>query len=595
MAQKSSIHLITPYFREHRWRIAVGIVCLIIVDILQLLIPRVIKWAVDGLTGFSVERAELLTYAGYIVAIAILIGIFRYIWRRCLIGTSRIIEERLRNRLFDHIQTQSSAYFDRVSSGDLMAHATNDINHVRMATGMGMVALTDGIVLGLSAIAFMAYINVTLTLFVLIPMPFIIFGTRLFSRRMHQAYQAVQSTFADMTEAVRERFAGIRIIKAYTGEHASVDDISSISRDYVTENLKLVRVTGFFFPMMIFFSSLSMVIVLYLGGRLTINLTITPGDFVAFISYIGLLTWPMMAMGWVTNLIQRGKASLDRIQKILETPSDIQDASDSIPLPVVDGQIRLEDVSFTYPGSKRPALEHISLALNAGGTLGIVGPPGSGKTTLLRLIPRLYDVAAGRVLLDGNDVRHIRLSDLRSQIAYVPQEPFLFSGSVRDNILAGGPSSGEGMTAAAENAALRRTVEDFPNQWDTIVGEKGVILSGGQKQRVALARALIRPAPILILDDPISQVDVATGTTIMNAIQRMVGTRTIIIVSHRISAVRFADTILVMDQGRIKETGSHEELIAFDNFYNRTFRLQQIEEEACPETSVPETIRTVPV
>lgn len=595
MARRASIHLITPFFKTHRWRIAIGIVCLIIVDVLQLLIPRVIKWAVDGLTGFSVEPADLLTFAGYIVVIALLIGVFRYIWRRCLIGTSRIIEEGLRNRLFEHIQTLSPTYFDRVTSGDLMAHATNDINHVRMATGMGMVALTDGIVLGLSAIAFMAYINVTLTLFVLIPMPFIIFGTRLFSRRMHHAYQSVQGTFADMTEAVRERFAGIRIIKAYTGEQASRDEISSISRKYISENLKLVRVTGFFFPMMLFFSSLSMVIVLYLGGRLTIDLDITPGDFVAFISYIGLLTWPMMAMGWVTNLIQRGKASLDRIDKILQTPSDIQDAPDSIPLPGADGQIRLEDVYFTYPGSKRPAIEDISFTLNAGGTLGIVGPPGSGKTTLLRLIPRLYDVATGRVLLDGNDVRRIRLSDLRSQIAYVPQEPFLFSGSVRDNLLAGGPSSGEGMMAAAENAALRRTVEDFPNQWDTIVGEKGVILSGGQKQRVALARALIQPAPILILDDPISQVDVATGATIMNAIQKKVGTRTIIIVSHRISAVRFADTILVMDQGRIKETGSHEELIAFDNFYNRTFRLQQIEEEACPEASVPETTRTVPV
>lgn len=585
MARRASIHLITPFFKKHRWRIAIGIFCLIIVDVLQLLIPRVIKWAVDGLTGFSVGGADLLTYAGYIVVIAAFIGIFRYIWRRCLIGTSRIIEEGLRNRLFNHIQTLSPAYFDRVSSGDLMAHATNDINHVRMATGMGMVALTDGIVLGLSAIAFMAYINVTLTLFVLIPMPIIIFGTRLFSRRMHSAYQAVQGTFADMTEAVRERFAGIRIIKAYTGEQASSDDISSISRDYVSENLKLVRVTGFFFPMMLFFSNLSMVIVMYLGGSLTIDMTITPGDFVAFISYIGLLTWPMMAMGWVTNLIQRGKASLDRIDRILQTPPDILDAPDSIPLSKSDGSVDFENVSFTYPGSNRPALDNVSFTLGAGRTLGIVGPPGSGKTTLLRLIPRLYDVDGGTVFFDGKDIRSIRLSDLRAQIAYVPQEPFLFSGTIQDNILAGGPPSSESMVAAAEHAALRRTVEDFPAQWDTIVGEKGVILSGGQKQRVALARALIRPAPLLILDDPISQVDVATGTMIMNAIQAMVSTRSIIIVSHRISAVQFADTILVMDQGRITATGSHDELTAYDNFYNRTFRLQQIEDEACPETA----------
>lgn len=595
MAQRASIHLITPFFKMHRWRIAIGILCLVIVDVLQLLIPRVIKWAVDGLTGFSVEPTGLLTYAGYIVVIAILMGVFRYIWRRCLIGTSRIIEEGLRNRLFDHIQTLSSAYFDRVTSGDLMAHATNDIQHVRMATGMGMVALTDGIVLGLSAIAFMAYINLTLTLFVLIPMPFIIFGTRLFSRRMHHAYQAVQGTFADMTEAVRERFAGIRIIKAYTGEQASDEEISSISRKYISENLKLVRVTGFFFPMMLFFSNLSMVIVLYLGGRLAIDLTITPGDFVAFISYIGLLTWPMMAMGWVTNLIQRGKASLDRIDRILQTPPDIEDAPVSRPLSRSDGRIEFGNVSFTYPGNHRPALENISFSLNTGGTLGIVGPPGSGKTTLLRLIPRLYDVETGLVLLDGIDVRNIRLSDLRSHIAYVPQEPFLFSGTIEENILAGGPDSGGSAVVAAEKAALRGTVESFPDQWDTIVGEKGVILSGGQKQRVALARALMRPAPVLILDDPISQVDVATGTAIMGAIRDMVGTRTIIIVSHRISAVQFADTILVMDAGHITASGSHEELTAFDNFYNRTFRLQQIEDEAKPETVPRGTPRPVPI
>jgi len=595
VTRSGSIHLITPFFKKHRWQIAAGILCLIVVDFLQLLIPRVIKWTVDGLTGYAIGSTGLLTYAGYIVIIAAFIGMFRYIWRRCLIGTSRIIEEGLRLRLFDHIQTLSSAYFDRTTSGDLMAHATNDIQHVRMAVGMGMVALTDSIVLGISAIAFMAYINITLTMYVLIPAPFIIVGTRLFSRRMHHSYRAVQGTFADMTEAVRERFAGIRIVKAYTAEQASSNEISSISREYVAENIKLVRVTGFFFPMMLFFSNLGMVIVLYLGGRLTIDQTITPGDFVAFISYIGLLTWPMMAMGWVTNLIQRGKASLERIDRILQTTPDVPDAPDGKPLSEIDGHIEFKNVSFNYPGTHRPALKNISLTLNAGSTLGVVGPPGSGKTTLLRLIPRLYDVGTGMVLLDGTDIRSIRLSDLRSQIAYVPQEPFLFSGTIEDNILAGGPVSGSDIVSAAEKAALRRTVEHFPNQWDTIVGEKGVILSGGQKQRVALARALIRTTPILILDDPISQVDVATGTAIMNAIQDMVGSRTIIIVSHRISAVRFADTIVVMDQGQIAAKGSHEELTAFDNFYTRTFRLQQLEEETCPQTVPLEPPKPAPV
>jgi ATP-binding cassette, subfamily B, multidrug efflux pump len=574
-----SFYLIKPYLVANLRTLFFGIGCLITVDFLQLLIPRIIKRAVDDLTGYGIDTAGLLTYAGEIIGLALLIGVFRYIWRRCLIGTSRVVEEGLRNRLFSHVQTLSAAYFDRTRSGDIMAHATNDIQHVRMATGMGMVALTDGIVLGTAAVGFMAYINLRLTLFVLIPMPFIVFGTRFFSRKMHRIYGLVQARFGDMTEAVRERFAGVRIIKAFTGEAEALAGFRKISTGYIAGNLKLVRITGFFFPMMLFFSNLSLVIILFLGGRDTLTFTITPGDFVAFISYIGLITWPMMAMGWVTNLIQRGKASLDRIDLIMSTRPDVVDRPEPISMPAARGDIRFENVSFAYETGARNTLERIMLDLAPGQTAGIVGPPGSGKTSLLNLVPRLYDVTGGQILIDGNDIRDIRLADLRSRIGLVPQEPFLFSGTIRENLEAGRSVSETDLARAIDEAALTDTLAAFPDGLETVVGEKGVIMSGGQKQRIALARALIRRPPILLFDDPISQVDAQTGAAIIDSIRALSGKRTILIVSHRISAVRFSDQIVVMAAGRIAASGTHATLIDHDNFYSRTYRLQQIEDE----------------
>jgi len=575
-----SLRLITPYFSENRLTIATGLVCLVAVDVFQLLIPRVIKYAIDDLTAMRAAPAGLGLYAAQILALALGIGVLRYIWRRCLIGTSRIVEERLRNRLFSHLQGLSAAYFDRTRTGDLMAHATNDIMHVRMATGMGLVALTDGVVLGAAAVGFMAAIDLKLTLFVLIPMPMIVVSTRLLSRKMHRLYQDTQATFADMTEVVRDRIAGIRVIKAYTAESRSTEAFSEISKDYISRNLDLVRITGLLFPMMMFFSNLSMVIVLFLGGRQTLTFAISPGDFVAFIAYIGLLTWPMMAMGWVTNLIQRGKASLDRIDRILSAAPDIADRPGARPLAAFAGPIRLESVCFTYPGADTPpVLCGIDTEAGAGATLGIVGPPGAGKTTLLSLIARRYDPERGRILFGDTDIRDIRLSDLHRQIAFVPQEPFLFTGTLRDNICAGRPVSDDRLYRAAGQAALISAVEEFPDGFDTLVGEKGITLSGGQKQRVALARALLHEAPVMLLDDPISQVDAETGARIVEALRRLSGRRTLIIASHRLSALRFADRLLVLKAGRIVESGPHEALAASGGFYARTLRLQQLEEE----------------
>ena len=579
-----SIAPIKSYFKENLPIIAIGLASLIIVDMLQLFIPRIIKRAVDGLTALQIDLRQLLIYAIYMAIIAVLIGAFRYVWRRCLLGTSRRIEEGLRNRIFSHIQTLSASYFDRTQTGDLMAHATNDIQQVRMATGMGMVALNDAIVLGAAAIGFMLYINVTLTLFVLIPMPLITICTRFFSKKMHHRYQRVQATFSDLTEVIRERFAGIRIIKAHNRNAWETARVESVSKDYIKENLGLVKIVGAFFPMMLLFTNLSLAIVLYLGGRQTITMTITPGDFVAFISYLGLLTWPMMALGWVTNLIQRGRASLDRINRILETRPEIKNQEHALMLQQPQGRVVFNEVDFAYnpAGNKNgsvPVLAGINLAVEPGKVLGIVGPPGSGKTTLLSLIPRLYDVSRGGIFVDGKDIRTLKIENLRSQIAFMPQEPFLFAGTIRQNISFDNPLIDEAwLEEICRKAMLYDTIRAFPKGFDTVVGEKGVILSGGQKQRIALARCLLKKAAVLILDDPISQVDLETGTAIIDTIKSMVGQKTIIIVSHRISAVSFADQIIALEQGQMIEQGTHRDLIATQHYYAKAFQLQEYEE-----------------
>jgi len=580
----NAVELIKPYFIENRVRILIGLLCLITVDVLQLFIPRIIKRVVDDLTAFQIEGRQLLTYALLMIAIAICIGVFRYVWRRCLLGTSRIIEEGLRNRLFVHLQGLSAAYFDEIKTGDLMAHATNDIQQIRMATGMGLVALNDAIVLGLAAIGFMAYINVKLTAFVLIPMPLIVISTRFFSKKMHRRYQAVQATFSDLTEVIRERFAGIRIIKAHHLKKEAAAVVEGASKNYVDKNMRLVKIIGSFFPMMLLFTNLSLAIVLYLGGRQTIMQTITPGDFVAFISYLGLLTWPMMALGWVTNLIQRGRASLDRINVIIETVPEIRDRDTAASLDKVQGRIAFENVTFGYgsgkDGNASAALSQIKFSVAPGNVLGIVGPPGCGKSTLLSLIPRLYDIQGGRILLDGHDIRDLKLQNLRSHISFIPQEPFLFAGTIRENMAFDNQAITEGQLAtAARQAALSSTIKDFAEGLDTVVGERGVILSGGQKQRIAIARCLLHDAEILILDDPISQVDLETGTNIIDTIRAMAGQKTIIIVSHRLSAVSYADQIISLEQGRIVESGTHEQLMASNHYYAKTFHLQEIEED----------------
>lgn len=575
-----SFYLIKPYFSEKKWVIVSGLLSLVAVDMLQLIIPRIIKWVVDDLTFWRMTAAKLLVYVGYVVAVAVLIGIFRFVWRRCLIGTSRRVEEGLRNRLFSHIQKLSTAYFDKTRTGDLMAHATNDVQHVRMAVGMGMVALTDAVVLGVAAVGFMLYIDVHLTILSLLPMPVIVVLARVATRRMHLLYKEVQAAFATLTEMVRECFSGIRVIKAYSREAVSVAKLSDTSKDYVKKNLKLVRITGCFFPGMVFFSNLSVAIVLYLGGREAIDFTITTGDFVAFIAYLGLLTWPMMAMGWVINLIQRGGASLDRIARILETRPKIMSPPGAKPVATLKRELVFDRVSFRYRPEAPDVLLRVSFRMPAGWSLGVVGPTGSGKSTLCALIPRLLDVTGGRVMIDDNDIRELSLSMLRQRMAVVPQEAFVFSGSIRENLcFAKQDASDQELVRAAKTARLYDAIMGFEGGFDTVIGEKGVTLSGGQKQRLALARALLVPSEMLILDDPLSQVDTETAAAILANVRRFAQGRSMIMVSHRISHIKDAGLILVLGEGPSAVLGTHEELMARDGYYRRTYLRQQVEEE----------------
>jgi ATP-binding cassette subfamily B protein len=579
--------ILLPYFRRNLGILAIGVSSLLIVDLLQLFIPRVIKLAVDDLTRYQATSTRLLSYAGMVLALALGIVVFRFVWRRCLFGHSRRVEEALRNRLFAHLQTLSFSYFDRANTGDLMAHATNDVQAVQLAAGMGLVALTDTLVLGTAAIGFMLYINPSLTLIALLPMPFIALFARTISKIFYERFQKVQASFSQLTERARENLAGIRTIKAYTQETAETNRFDKAGRNYIAENLRMVKISGLFSPMSLIFTNLSMALVLVIGGKLTILNTISVGDFVAFNSYLLLLTWPMMALGWMINLFQRGSASLGRIQEILNT---ISEAPEIVKIPkksLIQGNIESRSLTFTYPGSNLPALEDIHLSIKPGQLVGIVGRTGAGKSTLCQLLPRLYNTPPGQLYLEGEDIDRLPLDELRRAIAVVPQDPFIFADTVHANICFGNPdASTEEMIKAAEAAHLLDEILALPHQFDTILGERGVTLSGGQKQRLTLARALMLSTPLLILDDCFSSVDLETELAILANLRRYLKARTTLIASHRLEAMRAADVIFVLEGGRLREQGSHDQLLAQKGIYAALYRRQKLEAELYEEATV---------
>jgi ATP-binding cassette subfamily B protein len=461
-----------------------------------------------------------------------------------------------------------------------MARAINDINAIRMATGMGLVAMTDGLVLGIAAVGFMLSINVTLTLISLIPAPIIIVLTRVLTKRMSSGFERVQKTFSDLTERVREAFAGIRIVKAYNRESWGYQRVKDEGQQYIAVNMNLAKTLAVFFPMMAIFTNAGLAVVIWLGGRLTILGDITTGDFVAFISYLNLLTWPMMAMGWVTNLVQRGAASMRRINGILDEVPEIRDSSQSKPIHVIEKKIEMKDLHIKYPGHTDFALKGIRLKIDVGENIAIVGRVGSGKTTLLRAIPRILEVPPGTLFIDGVDLRQVSLETLRANIGFVTQDVFVFSDTIRNNIVFGRPGVSESEVRESLRAAdVLQDIEDLENGLDTMLGERGITLSGGQRQRLTIARALIGAPSILILDDALSMVDTRTEESILRQVFEMRQDMTNLIVSHRASTISRADRVIVLDGGEIVEQGSHDELLTTGDLYPRLYRKQLLSQE----------------
>ncbi len=574
-------------FIENRWRISIGLLALLIVDVLQLFIPRVVKYAIDDLTLGTVSYSRLLVYGLEVLLLAMGIGSLRYVWRYFLLGAARRIEKALRDRLFTHLQTLSLSYFSRTKVGDLMAHATNDIEAVRMAMSMGVVFLVDTIILGVLTIFFMIYIHPKLTLFAILPMPLITLITLLSSRTIHHRFEMVQKTFASLTEGVREAIAGIRVIKAYVLEEREEKKLAQLSQDYIQKNLNVVKVWGMYFPVILFLSNVSMAIVLYWGGKLTILDSISTGDFVAFMSYLGLLAWPMMALGWGVNVIQRGGASMDRLNRIFGETPEIFDTPEAVQGRPLKGRIDIKGLTFSAGNGGNSLLRNVTLTVNEGERMVMVGRTGSGKTIFCNLLARILESPKGYLFFDGVEIHEIPLEALRKSIGYVPQDTFLFSDTIRENIAYGKiDATDKEIEEAARLAQIYDEVMDFPEGMNTVIGERGMTLSGGQRQRIAIARAILMNPPILLLDDALSSVDIQTEERVLEGLEKFLRGKTSILITHRIAPLRRADRIIVLEEGQVVEMGDHGTLLAKGGIYTDLYWQSQLEEELEKENNV---------
>jgi ATP-binding cassette subfamily B multidrug efflux pump len=589
-----------PYVSRYRRAFLIGLVCVVLTTAFQLLGPWVLKFAIDDLNR-GVTRQKLLLYAGLLLGVSLVRGSFLFLMRRIIIAASRDIEYDIRNDFFARLEQQPLGYYHQRRTGDLMSRATNDLNAVRMMIGPAIMYSAQTVLVFVVAIALMVAIDLRLTLIALIPLPFVSLAVRYFGSAIHKRFESIQAQLADVSAVVQEALSGVRVVRAYRQETHEIARFNTANEEYLRRNRVLIRLQGAFYPSMTLFLGLGSLLVLWLGGREVIHGRISLGEFVAFNGYLVMLSWPMIAFGWVTNILQRGLASWGRMLEILDHEPAISDltVTEAGRAAALDGTIEIRDLTFQYPGTPTPVLKHITLRIEPGQTVALVGPTGSGKSTLISLLPRLHDPPSGTVTVGGVDVREIPLARLRGAIGFVPQEPFLFSDTIAENVAFGAAAAvghadhaateeskrsadsaySAAVVSAASVARLDKDVADFPRGFDTTVGERGITLSGGQKQRTALARALMTDPRILILDDALSAVDTYTEEEILSRLRGVMRQRTSIIVSHRISTVRGADQIFVLHDGRVAERGTHDELVRRDGLYAAMYRKQLLEEE----------------
>ena len=575
---KNAAVMLWPYYKRYRRGLVFGFGSLALKDLFGAAQPLVIRAGVDTLTrAFSVST--VLRFAGILILLSLLKGIFQYWMRVIIIGISRDIEYDLRNDLFGRLVTLSSDFYAKFRTGDIMARSTNDLNAVRMMLGPGLMYLFETGLTLILALVVMLSVDWSLTLIALAPAPFVSLAVIFFGRRIHDRFEAIQKMFSDISSRIQEHLAGVRVVRAYVQEKPEVAQFETMNKAYIAQNLRLALLSGTFNPLLQSLIGITFIVVLYAGGARLLTHKISLGSFVMFNTYMGMLIWPMIAMGWIANLVQRGTASLDRIREILNQKPLIEapDAPVTLPTPA-RGEVEFSNVSLEF--ESRVALKGLNLRIEAGSTVAIVGHTGSGKSSLVSLIPRLQDPTSGEVRLDGIPLRSLDPADLRRQIGVVPQETFLFSTTIAQNIAFGVTgATPEEIRNAAEIAGLAPDIASFPDGLETVIGERGITLSGGQKQRTAIARAILRNPRLLILDDALASVDTLTEETILNALARIMEGRTTILISHRVSTIRMADRIFVLEHGAIAEEGTHDDLLKAGGYYSDLYRRQLLEEE----------------
>lgn len=575
--EKKQFDTVLKYFKKYKRYLIGGLISVVLSNCLILIMPYISKLIFDALKN-NEPSSVILNYVLLSVGAAVLSGLFRFFMRRTIIWMSRYIEYDLRNEIFGHLIHMSPSFYHQTRTGDLMARMTNDLEAVRQMVGPGVMYISDTILKLTISFAFMFYLSTTLTLYALIPLVVLPLAVNKIGNMVHSRSMKVQEKFSELTSNAQENLAGIRVVKAYRQEENEVAHFSILSKMYITLNMSLAKLQGVFVPTMRLFASLSYLTVFYFGGLQVIKGNLSLGDIVAFFGYLSMILWPVIAIGWVTSLYQRGKASLERINKILHSNSPVADTETATHKQQMKGKIEFRNLSFAYNGSK--VLKDINLIINPGQMVGLVGKTGSGKSTIAALLTKLFKVRTGQLFIDDVDINNWKLESLRQQIGFATQEPFLFSDTVRENIRYGKAEATDAeIQLAADIAALKKDIQTFQDGFDTVVGERGITLSGGQKQRTAIARAIIGKPSILILDDATSAVDTETEHQINEKITTVLHGRTSLIISHRVSSVKDADIILYLEDGAVAEQGTHEELIAKNGYYAELYKSQLLEEE----------------